>query len=111
LAVALVAGILAFPQLGNAEEDTAKTPVEQGRELAVEFCQACHYFEGTDQAGTAGPPLLAIKPRFPDRQKLVEIINDPQVATKPYTMMPPFGRNGLIDQHQIELIVDYLYTL
>jgi hypothetical protein len=39
------------------------------------------------------------------------MIYDPQVVSKPYTMMPPFGRNGLLDERQIELIVNYLYTL
>lgn len=111
LAVALMGGALVFPQSGNTEETKVKTPLEQGRELTVEYCQACHFFEGTDQAGTTGPPLLAMKPRFPERQKLERMVYDPQVVSKPYTMMPPFGRNGLLDEQQIQLIVDYLYTL
>ena len=111
VAVALLTGAFLFPQSGYSEEDKAKTPLEQGKALAIENCQACHYFEGTDQAGTVGPPLLAMKPRFPDRKKIVGIIYDPQVALKPYTMMPPFGRNERLDEQQIELIVDFLYTL
>ena len=111
VAVALIAGAFLFPQPGYSEGAKAKTPLEQGRALAIEYCQACHYFEGTDQAGTVGPPLLAMKPRFPDRRKIARMIYDPQVVSKPYTMMPPFGRNGLLDERQIELIVNYLYTL
>ncbi len=106
----LTIGLLLIPQLGAAAEQ-AKTPLQQGRDLTVAECQACHYFEGTNQAGTVGPPLLAMKPRFPDRAKLVKIIYDPHRATKPNSMMPPFGRNGLLNDHQIQLIVDYLYTL
>jgi sulfur-oxidizing protein SoxX len=52
-----------------------------------------------------------MKARFPERQKLYEIIYDPHVATKSHTMMPPFGRNGLVDDNQIQLIIDFLYTL
>ena len=111
LAAALVAAPFLSPQLGNAADAKTKSPLEQGKELAIENCQACHYFDGTDQAGTVGPALLAMKPRFPDRKKIEQIIYDPQVATKPYTMMPPFGRNGVLDEHQIKLIVDFLYTL
>ena len=91
--------------------EKAGTPLEQGKELTINLCQACHQFEGTNQAGTVGPPILAMKARFPDRKKLYEIIYDPQVAIKSYTMMPPFGRNGLVDDHQIQLIIDFLYTL
>ena len=112
LAVVLIAGGALMPQVGVGEEKEAeKTPLEQGKELAVEYCQACHFFEGTDQAGTVGPPLLAMKPRFPAREKIEGIIYDSQVTTKPHTMMPPFGRNGLLDEQQIQLIVDFLYTL
>ena len=106
----LTLGLLLVPQIGTSAEK-AKTPLQQGKELTIEFCQACHYFEGTDQAGTVGPPMVAMKPRFPERQKLEKIIYDPHRATKPDSMMPPFGRNGLLDEQQIKLIVDFLYTL
>ncbi len=106
----LMIGLLSATQVGVAAEK-AKTPLQQGKALTIEFCQACHYFEGTNQAGTCAPPLVAMKPRFPERTKLEKIIYDPHRATKPDSMMPPFGRNGLIDKPQIQLIVDYLYTL
>lgn len=90
--------------------EKAKTPLEQGKELTINLCQACHQFEGTNQAGTAGPPMVAMKARFPDKNRLYEIIYDPH-AIKPHTMMPPFGRNGLVDDKQLQLIIDFLYTL
>lgn len=96
---------------GTVVAEQAKAPLEQGKELAINLCQACHQFEGTNQAGTVGPPIVAMKERFPDQQKLYEIIYDPHVAIKSYTMMPPFGRNGLVDDKQIQLIIDFLYTL
>jgi sulfur-oxidizing protein SoxX len=112
---AFIAGTLVFGSCVISHEAIAaektKSPLEQGKELAISLCQACHHFEGTDQAGTVGPPILAMKARFPDRKKLHEIIYDPHVAIKPHTIMPPFGRNGLVDENQIEMIIDFLYTL
>jgi len=102
--------LLLTPQLAITAEKV-KSPLQQGKELTIEYCQACHYFEGTNQAGTLGPPLVAMRPRFPERTRLEKIIYDPHRATKPDSMMPPFGRNGLLDEHQIQRIIDYLYTL
>ncbi|MCP4702285.1 MAG: sulfur oxidation c-type cytochrome SoxX [Gammaproteobacteria bacterium] len=82
-----------------------------GKNLTIKFCPACHFFEGMNQAGTVGPPFVAMQLRFPERKRLHDLIYNPQIAIKPYTMMPPFGRNGLLTNEQIEQIIDYLYTL
>ena len=63
--------------------------IKEGKRLTLEYCQACHHYQGTEQAGTVAPPLLGMKARFPDRKKLYNIIYDPQVAIKKDTMMPP----------------------
>jgi sulfur-oxidizing protein SoxX len=96
----------------NAKADeTDKDSVKEGKRLTLEFCQACHNYQGTEQAGTVAPPLLGMKSRFPDRKKLFNIIYDPQVAIKKDTMMPPFGRNELLAKDEIEKVIDFLYTL
>lgn len=110
VAGALIAGGLSVPFTTGAEEKP-KTPLEKGRDLTITMCQACHHFEGTNQAGTLGPPIVAMKSRFPEKQRLHDIIYDPHAAIKSHTMMPPFGRNGLLDDKEIGLIIDYLYTL
>jgi sulfur-oxidizing protein SoxX len=53
---------------------------------------------------------MAMKVRFPDRDVLEAQICD---ATKrnPASRMPPFCRHGILTQDEVELIVDYLYTL
>ncbi|WP_455210154.1 sulfur oxidation c-type cytochrome SoxX [Kaarinaea lacus] len=94
----------------SAGEATKET-TEEGKRLTLEFCQACHQYTGTEQAGTVAPPLLGMKSRFPDRKKLFDIIYDPQVAIKKDTMMPPFGRNELMAKDEIEKVIDFLYTL
>ena len=106
---ALMAGMLLVAQPGICAQE-AKTPAAQGKNLTVTFCQACHHFEGTSQAGTVGPPLVAMKARFPDRNKLRDIIYDAHTI-KPHSMMPPFGRNGLLEDKQIQTVIDFLYTL
>lgn len=95
-----------------ALKDTpTKTPVEHGKAKAIELCQACHQFEGANQGGTVGPPLRAMTARFPDPATLRALIYDAQQASQPHTMMPPFGRHGLVDERDIEHIIAFLYTL
>lgn len=101
---------LALILFSNAASALSKKEI-QGKKLALQFCQACHHYEGTEQAGTVAPPLLKMKSRFPDRKKLYTIIYDPIKVLKPHTMMPPFGRNKLMDKTEINLLIDFLYTL
>ena len=91
--------------------EKAKTPLEQGRAVAVTLCQACHSFTDADQAGTVGPPFIEMSKRFPERKRLHDIIYDAQKALSPDTMMPPFGRHGFVDKKETDLLIDFLYTL
>lgn len=93
-----------------AADTKTKPPQQTGKTLAIGYCQACHYFEGTNQAGSIAPPFAGISARFPERAQLRKLVYDPHVA-KPYSMMPPFGRNGLLTEAQIEQIIDFLYGL
>lgn len=92
-------------------EQAPQTPVEKGRAIAVDLCQACHTFPGADQAGTVGPEFIKMKARFPEREKLRAIIYDAHKALKRHTMMPPFGRHGFVDKEQTEQLIDFIYTL
>ena len=88
--------------------------VEQGKKVAFDRqagnCLSCHLIEGGEATGNLGPPLIAMKARFPDRQKLRDIIWD-ITESRPETMMPPFGRYKIISEQDIDDIVEYLYTL
>jgi sulfur-oxidizing protein SoxX len=57
-----------------------------------------------------GPPLIGIPARFPVRERLRRQVWDAGI-TNPDTVMPPFGRNQILTPEEIDLIVDYLYTL
>jgi sulfur-oxidizing protein SoxX len=72
-------------------------------------CLTCHAMKGGDSAGTIGPELSDMKSRF-DRKELIAIISD-ETTRNPQTMMPPFGRNLILTNKEIEAIADFLLTL
>jgi sulfur-oxidizing protein SoxX len=88
--------------------------VEEGKKLAFDRkqgnCLACHMIEGGISPGDIGPPLIAMKARFPDRAKLRAQIYDATVAN-PESIMIPFGRHKALSDAQIDSIIDYMYTL
>ncbi len=85
-----------------------------GRALAFDRgkgnCLSCHDIKGGDLPGTIGPPLANIKSRFPSRDELVAIVSD-ETRRNPQTVMPPFGRNLILTDKEIDAIVDFLLTL
>lgn len=60
--------------------------------------------------GDIGPALVHIAERHPDRSELFRRIWD-ESAYNPDTLMPPFGRHGILSPAEIEQIIDFLYTL
>lgn len=91
----------------------AQSSVSEGEKLAFDRgkgnCLTCHDIKGGEAPGNVGPPLADIKKRFPDRNELVAIISD-ETKRNPLTVMPPFGRNLILTQQEIDSIVDFLYT-
>lgn len=86
-----------------------------GRELAHSYekgnCLACHRIPWDPSAvtlATLGPPLVSVRNRFPLREKLRAQLWDSTV-NNPNTIMPPFGRNGVLTSQEIEQIIDYIY--
>jgi sulfur-oxidizing protein SoxX len=73
-------------------------------------CSACHAIPADEKlvAGDIGPPMIGMKARFPDIEKLKAAIAD-QKAFAPDTIMPPFGRNKLLTPEQIDVIAQYIY--
>ena len=88
--------------------------VTEGQKLAFDRgkgnCLTCHVIEGGDLPGTIGPELKDIKAKYPDRNELVAILFD-ETKRNPQTMMPPFGRNRILTEQEINAIVDFLQTL
>ena len=92
----------------------AQSSVAEGQKLAFDRgkgnCLTCHDIKGGDLPGTIGPPLKDIKSKYPDRSELVAILTD-ETKRNPLTMMPPFGRNRILTEQEINAIVDFLQTL
>jgi sulfur-oxidizing protein SoxX len=59
--------------------------------------------QGAELAGNAGPPLMMMKQRYPDRDVLLAQIADPR-GRNPNTIMPPY-------EQELSLVVDYLLSL
>jgi sulfur-oxidizing protein SoxX len=107
--LAVLGGLaVSAPALGG------EAAIEKGKELAFDRkkgnCLACHMIDDGDLAGNVGPPLLAMKARYPERSELRSQIWDATVAN-PRTTMPPFGKHGILTDEEIDLITDYIYTL
>lgn len=111
-ALATVIGALSLsPQLAIAADASV---IEEGKKIAFDRkkgnCLACHQVDDGDMPGNIGPPLVAMKARFPDKSVLRAQIWDSTKAN-PNTMMPPFGRHEILTEGEIDKVVEYIYTL
>jgi len=102
--------------IGSATVSTAhaQSAASEGRKIAFDRgkgnCLTCHVIKGGDLPGTIGPELKDIKSKYPDRADLVAILND-ETKRNPQSVMPPFGRNRILTEEEINAVVDFLQTL
>ena len=80
-------------------------------------CLACHMVTtkktwpaSLPPGGNIGPPLVAMKQRFPDMGKLKAQVWD-ATAANPHSVMPPFGKHKLLTEGEIDAIVAWLYSI
>ena len=104
LLVTLVGGI----SIASADD------VAEGKKVAFDRkkgnCLACHMIDDGALPGNIGPPLIAMKARFPDKGALRAQIWDPTVAN-PNTIMPPFGKHRVLTEKEVDLVTEFIYTL
>lgn len=109
LLLALLMVVILPPRAARAQSSAA-----EGQKLAFDRakgnCLSCHNIKGGDLPGTIGPALKDIKSKYPDRNDLVAILTD-ETRRNPLTAMPPFGRNRILTEQEIDAIVDFLQTL
>jgi len=107
---ALVAGLWLVASLSVAQ---AQSAASDGQKLAFDRgkgnCLTCHQITGGDLPGTIGPKLADLNSRY-DRDQLIAILTD-ETKRNPQTVMPPFGRNRILTEQEINAIVDFLQTL
>jgi sulfur-oxidizing protein SoxX len=110
---ALIGAVLVLGPAAMAQSSAQSSSVAAGEKLAFDRskgnCLTCHVIRGGDAPGNVGPPLAGIKARFPDRTELFAIIFD-ETKRNPQTVMPPFGRNLILTNEEINSIIDFLYT-
>jgi len=111
LALALAASVVAT---GSVVPVRAQSAAAEGQKIAFDRskgnCLTCHEIKGGDLPGSIGPKLENIKSKYPDRSELVAILVD-ETKRNPLTVMPPFGRNRILTEREINAVVDFLQTL
>jgi sulfur-oxidizing protein SoxX len=114
---ALLPGLALMLLIGTAslsDPAHAQSAAAEGQKLAFDRgkgnCLTCHEIKGGDLPGTIGPPLKDIKSKYPDRNELVAILTD-ETKRNPQSVMPPFGRNRILTEQEINAVVDFLQTL
>jgi L-cysteine S-thiosulfotransferase len=113
-ALALLIGATAFASPACAQSQVTGANAAEGQKIAFDRgkgnCLTCHVIQGGDLPGSIGPELKDIKSRYPDRNDLVAIVTD-ETKRNPQTVMPPFGRNRILTEQEINAVVDFLQTL
>lgn len=88
--------------------------LEEGKKITFDRklgnCLACHVIPEGTMGGTIGPPLIAMSARYPDKAVLRAQIFD-ATANNPKSIMPPFGKHGVLSDKQIDLITDFIHSL
>ena len=111
-AVAVLLGTMTLVPTQSALADDAL--VKEGKKVAENRkkgnCFGCHAYEGAAMPGNIGPPLVAMKARFPDKAKLRAQIADPTKAN-PNSIMPPFGKHEILSNKEIDALTEWVYTL
>ncbi len=114
-ALAISTAVVSAPVSQSQAAEKAASAIEQGKKLAYGRskgnCLACHSAGDGQMPGTIGPPLVAMKIRYPDKQKLIDKVWGTKNLEVKDSMMPPFGRYGILSDDEINKIVDYIYTL
>ena len=105
LAAAALALSASLAQAQSGAPDGQKIAFDRGKGN----CLTCHVIEGGDLPGTIGPQLKDLKAKY-DRDELIAIVTD-ETKRNPQTVMPPFGRNHILTEQEINAVVDFLQTL
>ena len=112
LSVALLFGMFTGVSVPVVVADDAV--LKEGKELTFNRkkgnCLACHMISGGDLPGNIGPPLIAMKSRFPDLAKLKAQIADARTMN-PNTIMPPFGSHGILTDDEVDKVAAFIHSL
>lgn len=110
----LISALVISTGLLSLDAMAADDAVAQGKKIAWDRkkgnCLGCHAMEDGALPGNIGPPLIAMKARFPDKAKLRAQIWD-ATERNPLTPMPPFGKHGALSPKEVDLVTEYVHSL
>lgn len=105
-------GLTAITHTASAAE--AATVIEQGKAIAFNRklgnCLACHKIKGGEMPGNIGPALVNMAERYPDKKELRMVIWN-MSKFNPNTIMPPFGKNKILTNDELDKVVEFIHTL
>ena len=108
LALTLLCCVSLFGGIASADM------IAEGKKVAFDRkkgnCLGCHMIAGGDLPGNIGPPLIAMKARFPNKADLREQIWDPTIKN-PNSIMPPFGKHRVLTEKEVDLVTEFIYSL
>ena len=115
-ALAISTAVVVAPISNVQAAEKGASTVEEGKKLAYSRskgnCLACHMAGEGAMPGNIGPAIIAMKLRYPDKKKLYDKVwGTTESQTVPNSMMPAFGKSGILSDSEISKIVDYIYTL
>jgi len=112
--LALAGSMALLPAPGLVLAEDASSVVDEGKAVAFDRkkgnCLACHQIAGGELPGNIAPPLVAMKARYPDKTRLRAQIWD-ATRMNPNSIMPPFGRQQILSEGEIDKVVEFIYTL
>ena len=112
--IALLIALTCMPVMTVRADSGIEERLEKGKQLAMTRskgnCLACHAIDDGKLPGNLGPPLLSMQLRFPDKAVLRAQIWD-ATERNPDSRMPPFGKHGILSKEEVDLILDYVYSL
>lgn len=112
--VAALLGVLMVPATHAGSHGSSADMIAKGKQIAFHRqkgnCLTCHMMADGESPGNVGPPLIAMKARFPDKQVLRDQIYDPQ-QKNPGSMMPPFGKHNILTEEELDAVVEFVHSL
>ena len=113
LSKVLVLGLLSSGML-LASVPVSADDIADGKKIAFDRkkgnCLACHMIADGSLPGNIGPPLIAMKARFPNVADLrAQIWNASE--KNPNSIMPPFGRHQILTEDEIDKVTAFIHSL
>ncbi len=110
----LLAGCSTNLQQPIKQTSTQQSNRQAGKQISFQRdkgnCLACHVIEDGEDPGNIGPALKNIATRFKNKAQLKALIAD-ATQFNAQTSMPPFGKNKILTPQELDLVVDYIWSL